>query len=161
VIVDVPVGVATRLTGVVGETLSIATIAVAVLVPFALPADKVYVVVAIGFTVIEPTSVVVLIEPGVIVIEVALLIFHESVEVPAERTIEGDAVKEEMTGGAPTLFMFTVIEALTVLLEVSVESAQSVVEPFASEAVSHDTEYELPDAIASEPIRVLDAKLVP
>ena len=50
-----------------------------------------YTVVDVGATVILPTSVVVLKEPGVIVIDVALAAFHESVVVPAGRIYEGEA----------------------------------------------------------------------
>jgi hypothetical protein len=57
-------------------------------------------IVDVGFTVVEPMRVLVLNDPGVIATEDAFVMFQLSVLVPAEATIEEEAVKEEMAGGA-------------------------------------------------------------
>jgi hypothetical protein len=71
---------------------------VAVVVPFAFVAVIVYIVVEVGFTDVDPMRVLVLKPPGVIATDEAFVIFHESVDVPAEATSVGDAEKEEMEG---------------------------------------------------------------
>ena len=58
-------------------------------------------VVDVGCTVVEPTSVLVLKFPGVIATDDAFDTFQESVDVPAEATMEDDAVKEVTVGAAP------------------------------------------------------------
>ena len=63
-----------------------------------------------------------------------------------------------MTGGFST---FTVVDAVEVLLEVSVASAQSVVDPLVLEAVFHDREYRVPEAVEVDPMRVLEASVAP
>jgi hypothetical protein len=78
--------------------VAMVTVAVMVLVPFAFVAVRVYVVVEVGFTLVDPTRVEVEKLPGVIASEVALPTFQESVDVPAEATIVGEAVKEVMVG---------------------------------------------------------------
>lgn len=70
----------------------------------------------------------------------------------------GVAEIPEITGGFST---FTVVEADAVLPEVSVESAQRVVEPFVVEVVFHETEYSVPLGVEVEPKRVLDARVAP
>jgi hypothetical protein len=135
--VDVVGPVAVNDPGAVGAVATV-TVVVAVLVPFAFAALIVYVVVEVGLTVIDPTSVEVESDPGVIVMEFALVIFHESVLVPAGATIVGDALKEEMTGD--TFSTFTVLLTVVVLLFPSVANAQSVVEPFEVEVVFHEME---------------------
>jgi hypothetical protein len=71
---------------------------VAVVVPFAFVAVRVKIVVDVGFTANDPMRVLVLKPPGVIATDEALVIFHESVDVPAEATSVGDAEKEEIPG---------------------------------------------------------------
>ena len=147
-----------RPVGTVGAWASTVTVAVAVLVPFPFEAVRVYVVDVVGFTLVDPIRVDVEKEPGVIVTELAFVTFQERVDVPAEATTKGDAEKELIVSGFCT---FTVVDALTVLLEVSVESAQRVVEPFASDVVFQETEYDVPLAVVSVPIRVLEASVAP
>ena len=86
-----------------GEVGAVATftVVVAVLVPFAFVAVSVYVIVEVGFTVKEPTSVEVENEPGEMATEEAFVIFQLRVEVPAEATMDEEAEKEEMEGGDP------------------------------------------------------------
>lgn len=73
----------------------------------------------VGFTAVVPDAVEVENAPGVMAIFVTVPVaFHESVEVPAEATTEGDAEKEEMFGAEPLLTV-TVIDAVEVLFEVS------------------------------------------
>ena len=79
VIVEVPVALATTEVGVEGGVASIVTLVVAVLVPFAFVAVKVYVVVEVGFTVVEPMRVLVLKLPGVMATEEAFETFQERV----------------------------------------------------------------------------------
>lgn len=64
----------------------------------------------------------------------------------------------EMTGGFST---FTVVEAVDVLFDVSVASAQSVVEPFVVLVVLHGMEYNVPEAVVVDPMSVLEAKVPP
>jgi hypothetical protein len=118
-------------------------------------------VVEVGFTVHLPEAVEVLNEPGLIAMLVIVpAAFHESVDVPAEATMEGDAKKEVMEGADPFVTL-TVVNAVEVLFEVSVESAQRVVEPLAADAVFQGIEYSVPLAVEVDPTRVLEAKLVP
>ena len=124
--------------GAVGAVATI-TLVVVVLVPFAFVAVRVYMVVEVGFTVVDPTRVEVEKVPGVMAREVAFATFQESVLVPADATMEEEAVKEEMEGGDPLLTV-TVTDAVEVLFEVSVERAQSVVDPLAVEVVFHGIE---------------------
>jgi DTW domain-containing protein YfiP len=79
----------------VGSTI---TFAVAVLVPFAFVAVRVYSVVEVGLTAAEPTRVVVLMFPGEMVTDEALVISQLSVEVPFAVMDDGEAEKEEMMG---------------------------------------------------------------
>jgi hypothetical protein len=58
-------------------------------------------IVDVGFTVKELTRVEVENDPGVIATEDAFVMFQLSVLVPAEATIEEEAVKEEMAGREP------------------------------------------------------------
>lgn len=115
-------------------------------------------VVDVGFTVIDPISVDVENEPGVMATEVAFVTFQLKVDVPTEATIVGDAEKELIVNGFSA---FTVVDAVEVLLEVSVESAQSVVEPFPASEEFHGMEYNVPLAVDVDAIKVLEAKLVP
>lgn len=55
-------------------------------------------VVEVGFTIVEPMSVLVLKLPGVMATEEAFVTFQERVDVPPDRTREEDAEKEEMAG---------------------------------------------------------------
>ena len=55
-------------------------------------------VVDVGFTIVDPMRVDVEKLPGVMVSDVALPTFQESVDVPAEATIVGDAEKEVRMG---------------------------------------------------------------
>lgn len=99
--VEVPVGVARSEPGVVGGVESMVIVVVAVEVPFVLVAVTVKTVVETGFTVTEPMRVDVLESaPLSMRTEDAFVMFQESVEVPAERTKEGEAEKEEMLGKA-------------------------------------------------------------
>jgi hypothetical protein len=61
-----------------------------------------------------------------------------------------------MTGGFST---FTVVVAVEVLFDVSAERAIKVVEPFAANVVSHDTEYNVPIGVVTEPMSVEDETL--
>lgn len=58
-------------------------------------------VVEVGFTVNEPTSVLVLKLPGVMATDEAFVTLKESVLVPAEATREEEAEKEVIEGKAP------------------------------------------------------------
>jgi hypothetical protein len=92
------VGVPTeRLPGAVGAVATAIDV-VAVDVPFAFVAARVYTVVDVGFTVKDPIRVLVEKLPGVMTTEEAFVMFQLKVLVPAEATIEGDAEKEEMAG---------------------------------------------------------------
>jgi hypothetical protein len=71
---------------------------VAILVPFAFVAVIVYIVVEVGFTDVDPMSVLVLNPPGVIATDEALVIFQESVDVPAEATMLGDELNDDTEG---------------------------------------------------------------
>jgi hypothetical protein len=70
------------------------------------------VIVDVGFTVVDPMSVLVLKEPGVIATELAFVIFQLKVEVPAEATMVPEAVKEEIVG---EFSKFTVVDTVEVL----------------------------------------------
>jgi hypothetical protein len=59
------------------------------------------VVVEVGFTVNEPTSVLVLKLPGVMATDEAFVTLKESVLVPAEATTPGEALKLVMEGVMP------------------------------------------------------------
>jgi len=81
---------------------STVTVVETVDVPLAFVAVKVYVIVEVGFTVVDPTAVEVLKEPGVIAMFVIVPVaFQLKVEVPAEATTDEEAVKDEMVGSAP------------------------------------------------------------
>jgi hypothetical protein len=69
----------------------------------------------------------------------------------------GEADKD-WGGEEVVLAIHTVIDAVEVLFDVSVESAQRVVEPFAMEAVFQDMEYKVPVGDETEPMSVLEAK---
>jgi hypothetical protein len=87
--------------GAVGAVATF-TVAWAVDVPFPFVAVRVYVVVEVGFTVVDPTRVLVEKPPsGDMATELAFVMFQESVEVPAEATMPGEAAKEEMEGREP------------------------------------------------------------
>jgi hypothetical protein len=96
--VEVVVPVTESEPGMVGVVESTVTVVVAVLVPFAFVAVKVYVIVEVGFTMNDPTSVLVLNEPGVMATDDAFVTLKERVEVPAGATTLEEAVKEEMEG---------------------------------------------------------------
>jgi hypothetical protein len=115
------------------------------------------VIVEVGFTVVEPMRVDVLKEPGVMATDDAFVTLKERVLVPVEATMVPEAVKEEIEGGLLTV---TVVDAVEVLFEVSVESAQRVVEPLWALVVFHDTEYRVPLGVEVEPIRV-DVDMLP
>jgi hypothetical protein len=95
-------------------------------------------VVEVGFTVVDPMRVEVEKVPGVMATEPALLTFQERVDVPAEATTPGDAEKAVIAGGG--FCTFTVLDTVEMSLSTSLESAQRVVEPFATVAGFHDTE---------------------
>ncbi len=100
--VDAVVALATEQEpGAVGA-VAIKTVVVAVLVPFAFVAVRVYTVVEVGATVIEPDRVDVVILPGemvIVVVEVTMpFTFQDNVDVPDEAMEDGDAVNEEMIG---------------------------------------------------------------
>jgi hypothetical protein len=61
----------------------------------------VYIVVDVGSTYLDPASVEVEKLPGEIATDEAFETFHASVDVPAEATIEGEAVKETIEGSVP------------------------------------------------------------
>lgn len=90
----------TTLVGVVGAMESMVTLVVAVVVPFAFVAVRVYVVVLVGFTVVEAIRVLVEKLPGVMATEEAFEIFHKSVEEAPDRMKDGEAENDEMPGGA-------------------------------------------------------------
>jgi uncharacterized Tic20 family protein len=62
---------------------------------------------------------------------------------------------------ASGLLTFTVVDAVEVLLDVSVESAQRVVEPLATFVAFQGKEYRVPLGVEVDPIRVLEAKALP
>jgi len=82
----------------VGAIESTSTLVIATFVPLAFVAVRVYTVVKLGLTVVDPASVLVENDPGVMVIDAALATFHESVAEEPTPICEGGAVKEEMTG---------------------------------------------------------------
>jgi|ERR1035441_4765288 hypothetical protein len=88
-----------RFPGTVGAMESTVTVVVAVEVPTALVAVSVYIVVEVGLTFVEAMRVEVEKEPGVIATDEAFVTLKESVEVPADTTIEDEAMKEDMVGG--------------------------------------------------------------
>jgi hypothetical protein len=87
-----------RLPGAVGAVGTF-TVVVAVLVPLLFVAIRVYTVVEVGCTAVDPEEVDVLKLPGVIdiwvIVPVALQL---NVDVAPEATIVGEAVKEEIVG---------------------------------------------------------------
>ena len=111
-----------KLPGAMGAVAT-CTIAVMVLVPFAFVAVRVYVVVEVGFTVVDPMRVLVLKLPGVMATLLAFVTFQERVLVPAEATTVGEAEKEEMVGGGPA----------SVVALASEEVAETVPTPFVAE----------------------------
>jgi predicted transcriptional regulator len=84
----------------------------------------------------------------------AWFVVHEIVAV--DEVVEVETV--EIVTGFST---FTVVDAVEVLLDVSVESAQRVVEPLARAVVFQDMEYRVPLGVEVEPMRVLAAKVAP
>ena len=84
--------------GAVGAVATLIVV-VAVVTPFKFVAVMVYIVVEVGLTVVEPMSVDVENEPGVMATDDAFVIFQLKVDVPAEATRVEEAEKEEMTGG--------------------------------------------------------------
>jgi hypothetical protein len=160
IVAEFVLGVPVAMAEIAGMT---ETDVVAVVVPFAFEAVRVKTVVEVGFTVQVPEAVEVLKEPGLMAMFVMVPVaFQERVDVPAGATRDGAAVKEEMVGGEPGILLtFTVVDAVEVLFEVSVENAQRVVEPLAVELVFHEMEYWVPLAVEVEPINVLLARLAP
>lgn len=112
--VEVVILVRVGAPGTVGAVASTVTVVVAVLVPLLFVAVIVYVMVEVGFTVVDPMRVEVENPPGVIVTLEAFVMFQESVEVPAEATTAGDALNELIVGLMPE----------TVIPEASVEDAE-------------------------------------
>ena len=86
------------------------TVAVMVLTPPAPTAVSVYVVVETGVTVVDPLEVTKPI-PGIILTLSAPVVFHVSVAGLPEFTVDGDALKAVITGGASRV---TVAGAVTV-----------------------------------------------
>lgn len=82
-----------------GIELSTRTVVVAVLVPFAFVAVRVYVVVDVGFTVSNPMRVDVERLPGVMATDDAFETAQLKVEVPFVTMALGEAIKEETVGG--------------------------------------------------------------
>ena len=99
----------------------------AVLVPFALVAVSVFVIVDVGFTLVDPMSVDVLKLPGLIATEEAFVTFQERVLVPAERTSVGEAEKELMVGVlVATLAWIVLVYRLSELADIGeLESASA------------------------------------
>ena len=79
-------------------------------------AVNVYVVVEVGLTVVEPEAFVELKLPGVIVMEVAPLVFHDKVEEDPLLMAAGEAVNEEIEGAVATGFSATMASAQGPLL---------------------------------------------
>ena len=94
-------------------------------------------VVDVGCTVVEPTSVLVLKFPGVIATDDAFDTFQESVDVPAEATMEDDAVKEVTVGRLPFKTVTVTADDVATFANVSVVEAVSVCDPFEAPLVSH------------------------
>jgi len=137
---EAEIGAAVRFVGEVGVEASTATVTIdGVLVPVPFTAVKIYVVAEVGFTIMEPTRVLVEKLPGVIATDEALFTLQKMVLVPATATIVGDAEKEETIGLDP-LLRFTVILVLAVFPFESVVTAQRVVDPLAKVAVFHGME---------------------
>jgi hypothetical protein len=68
---------------------------------------------------------------------------------------------EVVTERTARFFTVAVEVAVDVLFDVSVESAQRVVEPFGALPVFQDTEYKVPLGVEVEPMRVDDASVEP
>ena len=82
-----------------GEAESVTVTEVcAVEAPLLLVAVKVYTVVEVGLTFVDPIRALVLKEPGVMDNKDASLTFQDRVEVPPEETEVGEAEKEDMAG---------------------------------------------------------------
>ena len=133
--VEVPVGVATSEEGVVGPEESMVIEVVAVEVPFGFVAERVYTMVLVGLTVVEPIRVEVERPPypvAVMATDEALLTFQERVDVPEERTTEGKEEKEEMAGvpGARSWLSASNVATATSLFPPMVS-----VPPYATDAV--------------------------
>ena len=88
------VSVTVKFCGTVGGVVLTMTEVVAAFVPLPFVAVSVYVVVVIGLTTHEPAGVLVEKDPGSIVIEDVLAVFHEIVDAPAGATAEGSAENE-------------------------------------------------------------------
>jgi hypothetical protein len=97
-IAEPPIPVAAKPEGIEGGALSILTVVVAVEVPFAFVAVRVYVVVEVGLTVVDPVRVEVEKAPGVIATELAFEMFQERIEEEPESISTGDAVNEDTIG---------------------------------------------------------------
>lgn len=70
----------------------------------------------------------------------------------------GVAKAAEIIGAFST---FTVVEAVVVFPEVSVDKTHKVVEPLTTEVVSQETEYKVPIGVEVEAIKVEDVRLAP
>ena len=84
--------------GTEGGVESMTTVVVAVLVPFALPALRVKIVVEATLTAMDPEAVLVLKPPGAIMMVLAPVTFHESVEVTVELDTPGFDEKDAIVG---------------------------------------------------------------
>lgn len=101
-----------KLEGMVGAWESTVTVVVAVVVPKLLAAVIVYIVVVAGLTLIELTWVVVLIAPGLMLIDVELETFQDKVEEVVEDAVAGLCVKELMVGADPAVTIIVVCEVV-------------------------------------------------
>jgi hypothetical protein len=124
------------------------TCAVAVTEPAALVAVSVYVVVAVGLTLVEPLADVEVKEPGEMVMLVAPLVIQPSVLLEPEVMLEGLAMKELIVG-LLELFVFTVTvtvelaepdELVAVSVYVVVAVGVTLVEPLADVEVKEPGE---------------------
>lgn len=99
-----------------------ATCAVAVTAPAALVAVNVYVVVALGVTVVEPLATAEVNVPGVIAILVAPVDIQFNVLLEPETTLDGEAVNDVMVGLLATLtgMVMVAVVAPAALVAVSV-----------------------------------------
>jgi hypothetical protein len=131
------------LPGIVGAVESTVTVVAAVLVPFAFVAVRVYVIVDVGFTVVDAMSVLVLKEPGVMATELAFVMFQESVLVPAEATIDEEAVKEKMSGREGPVAALKVATAIPPTLAVPPRVILALIEDCVEEATAYSA-LELP-----------------
>jgi hypothetical protein len=95
---DPPSADAIKFAGTVGGVASTWMLVIAVFVPFAFVAVRVYTVVEAGFIVVEPATSAVEKDPGVIVIDDALVTFHERVAGDPAAICEGEALNNEITG---------------------------------------------------------------